>query len=190
MARAAGLIGEEKKAGQKNLFDVAIIGAGYAGLSAALLFGRYLVSAVVFDGGRARNSMTRRVHGYPGLENSSPKALIGKMCADVAKYRSIIVVRSTVRAVKRRGRHFAVMTGALTFQARYVVIATGVQDIKPRIKNLEKFDDDGAWHCPYCDGLETAGRRLAVIVSGKNPLSFAKEFLGHRISRCFYASAG
>ncbi len=122
--------------------------------------------------------MTRRVHGYPGFENSFPKALIGKMRSDAAKYRSITVVRSRVRGVKKRGRYFAVRAGSRTFQARYVVIATGVQDIKPSTGNFEKFDGDGAWHCPYCDGLETAGRRLAVIVSGKNPLSFAKEFLG------------
>ncbi len=57
MTRAASLIEEKKsKGGQKNLFDVAIIGAGYAGLSSALLLGRYLVSAVVFDGGRATAS--------------------------------------------------------------------------------------------------------------------------------------
>jgi thioredoxin reductase len=163
---------------QKGAFDVAIVGAGYAGLSSALLIGRYLVTAVIFDGGATRNSMTRRVHGYPGFENISPKMLVGKMRADVIKYRSVNMVRGRVNRIGRRGRYFAIMSGKKTFLAKYVIIATGVQDIKPSIKNFEKFDGDGAWHCPYCDGHETAGKKLAVIVSGEKPLSYAKGFLG------------
>lgn len=163
---------------QKGAFDVAIVGAGYAGLSSALLIGRYLVTAVIFDGGATRNSMTRRVHGYPGFENISPKMLVGKMRADVIKYRSVNIVRGRVNRIGRRGRYFAIRSGQKTFLAKYVIIATGVQDIKPSIKNFEKFDGDGAWHCPYCDGHETAGKKLAVIVSDKKPLSYAKGFLG------------
>jgi thioredoxin reductase len=59
-----------------------------------------------------------------------------------------------------------------------LIIATGVKDIKPKITNFDKFDGNGAWHCPYCDGLEAAGRTLAIIVSGKDSLSYVKEFLG------------
>lgn len=64
------------------------------------------------------------------------------------------------------------------FHAKRLIIAAGVQDIKPDVKNFEKFDGNGAWHCPHCDGLESAGKKLAIIISGEKPLSYAKEFLG------------
>jgi thioredoxin reductase len=173
--RATNLI-EEKS--NKDAFDVAIIGAGYAGLSAALLFGRYLVRAIIFDSGVTRNFTTKHVHGYLGFENVTPSALIKKARQDVAKYKSVTMVKENVSAVRKEGKYFTIRAGGRIFQARYIVIATGVRDVKPVAKNFEKFDGNGAWHCPYCDGLETAGKRLAIIVSGKEPLSYAKEFLG------------
>lgn len=163
---------------QRGVYDAAVIGAGFAGLSSALLLGRYLVTAVVFNGGATRNSMTRRVHGYPGFENASPGAIAGRMRADVKKYRSVTEVKRRVSGIEKRGDHFAVMVGRKTYLAKYIIIATGVQDVKPSIKNFEKFDGDGAWHCPFCDGLEAMEKRLAVIVSGEKPLSYVKEFLG------------
>jgi len=174
--KAANLI-EEKRAG-KDAFDVAVVGAGYAGLSAALLFGRYLVKAVVFDRGSARNSVTKHVHGYLGFENASPTALMMKARQDVARYKSVKIVKDRVSAARKYGKYFSVRAGGRTFLARYLVIATGVKDVKPEAENFEKFDGNGAWHCPYCDGLETSGKKLAIIVSGKEPLSYAKEFLG------------
>src|SRR3954451_21539846 len=53
----------------EKLFDVAIIGGGFAGLSAALLLGRYIRPTIIFDSGNTRNSVTRQVHGYLGYEN-------------------------------------------------------------------------------------------------------------------------
>jgi thioredoxin reductase len=177
--KTPNLLEEKRKAERVNAFDVAIIGAGYAGLSAALLLGRYLVPTVIFDGGKARNSMTRRVHGYLGFENVSPKALLRKASKDVLKYKkSVTTIKSRVSSAKKHRRYFVVRTGGRTFRAKYLIIATGIEDVKPRINNFQKFDGHGAWHCPYCDGHEATGKRLALIVSGQSPVSYAKEFLG------------
>jgi hypothetical protein len=78
----AGLLGIARKEG---VFDVAIVRAGFASLTSALLLGWYLLPAVIFDGGATRNFMTRSVHDYPGFENASPRVLIGRMCSDVKK---------------------------------------------------------------------------------------------------------
>lgn len=179
MAGAAeNLLEEKRQADNQSEYDVAIVGAGYAGLACALLLGRYQVPTVVFDGGRARNALTKGVHGYLGFESASPKALIRKARRDVRRYSSVAVVRGRVSGIKRRGRYFSLATNNGAFRARHVVIATGVVDVKPSAKNFRKFDGNGAWHCPHCDGLESAGKRLAIIISGARPLSYAKEFLG------------
>lgn len=58
------------------------------------------------------------------------------------------------------------------------IIATGVQDSKPNIKNFEMFDGNGAWHCPHCDRFQTTNKKLAIITYGKNTIQYVKEFLG------------
>lgn len=169
-----------KKNGTRNkrTFDVAIAGAGYAGLSAALLLGRYLVKTVIFDGGYTRNHMAKHVHGYLGLENISPATLIKKAWREVARFKCIRRIKEKANSVRKNGKYFIIYAGGKVFRAKYLIIATGVKDVKPKIANFDKFDGNGAWHCPYCDGLETAGKRLAIIVSGKDSLSYVKEFLG------------
>ena len=169
---------EEKAEPGKDLFDVAIIGAGYAGLSSALLFGRYLVKTIIFDWGRTRNYMTKHIHGYLGFENASPAILLKKSHEHIAMYKSVSIVKDRVTRVRKHAEYFTIYTRIGHHRAKYLIIATGVQDIKPTIKNFEKFDGNGAWHCPYCDGQEASGKRLAIIVSGKEPLSYVKEFLG------------
>lgn len=159
-------------------FGVAIIGAGFAGLSCALLLGRYGVSTVIFDGGKTRNFMTRHIHGYLGFEGATPGMLLGKAWTQVGQYRSIVAVRRKVTGAKKQDGLFVLEAGETAFRARRVVIATGVKDVKPEIENFGRFDGDGAWHCPHCDGHEAAGKRLALIVSCDRPLSYAKEFLG------------
>lgn len=169
---------------QSVAFDVAIIGAGFSGLSAALLLGRYLRPTVIFDGGNTRNSASKHVHGYLGFENSSPQEFIQKAWRDVIQYNSVKVVKEKVIKVERNANNsnysFLLTTesGKLVTTAKYLIIATGIEDSKPNIENFEMFDGNGAWHCPHCDGFQTTNRKLAILTYGKNIIPYAKEFLG------------
>jgi thioredoxin reductase len=171
----------------KEVFDVAIIGGGFSGLSAALLLGRYLRQTVIFDDGPTRNSKSKHVHAYLGFENSSPKKLIQKAWKDVLQYDSIKVVREKVVKVEsvydnndNSNSHFVLSTnsGGFTVKAKYLVISTGVQDSKPNVRNFEVFEGNSAWHCPHCDGFQSINKELAIITNGSNAISYAKEFLG------------
>jgi thioredoxin reductase len=62
-------------------------------------------------------------------------------------------------------------------RSKYLIIATGVEDSKPIIKNIEMFDGNGAWHCRYCDGFETINKKLGIITYGKNVIAYTKESL-------------
>ena len=175
---------EERQESPEEVFDVAIIGAGFSGLSAALLLGRYLRKTVVFDDGRTRNHTSKHVHGYLGFENSSPQEFIQKAWKDVLQYNSIKVVREKVTKVERTADNTSVFfkistnSGQPIAKARYLIMATGVQDSKPNIENFEIYDGNGAWHCPHCDGFQTANKKLGIITYGKNTIPYAKEFLG------------
>lgn len=67
------------------------------------------------------------------------------------------------------------------FKARYLVIATGVEQVKPGIKDFDKFLGKGIWHCPHCDGFATTNKKLIIIASHTDPqkaIKYAKVFLG------------
>ena len=83
---------------QDEIFDVAIIGGGFAGLSAALLLGRYLRSTIIFDVGIHRKS---NIHGYLGYEKTSSAELIQKAWKDVLQYKSVKVVKEKVIRIER-----------------------------------------------------------------------------------------
>ena len=187
----SNLIDEARQESQENqieeqsaVFDVAIIGAGFSGLSAALLLGRYLRPTVIFDGGNTRNSTSKHIHGYLGFENSSPQEFIQKAWRDVLQYNSVKVVKEKVIKVERNTNNsnysFLLTTesGKVVTTAKYLIIATGIEDSKPNIENFDMFDGNGAWHCPHCDGFQTTNRKLAILTYGKNIISYAKEFLG------------
>ncbi len=98
------------KSTEGNIFDVAIIGAGFAGLSAALVLGRYLRPAVIFDAGKTRNDITKHVHSYLGLENVSPRKFIKKAWKDVLQYLSIQVIKQKVQRIENCNQYFVVST--------------------------------------------------------------------------------
>ena len=185
MARLIRKSGEEMISASATAFDVAVIGAGFAGLSAALVLGRYLLPTIVFGAGETRNHRTKHIHSYLGLENISPSRFIVQARRDVLSYHSVNIIKQRVTAIKSSKDHFLIATdqNQLPIKAKYIIIATGVIDTKPNIKNFIKIDGKGAWHCPHCDGLETAGKSLIILAKGKGgnsigAISYAKEFLG------------
>ncbi len=176
-----------------DVFDVAIIGGGYAGLSAALLLGRYLRPTIIFDVAKHRTS---RIHGYLGFEKSPIKEVVQKAWKDVLQYRSVKRVEERVERVDKDydNNLFLITTttkkgNGLTkddaikrkAKAKYIIIATGVTHVQPTIKNFDEYLGNGIWHCPHCDGFETTDKKLVIVASDNKDnqaLKYAKIFLG------------
>jgi thioredoxin reductase len=180
----------------KHIFDVGIIGGGFGGLSAALLLGRYLRSVVIFDTLKNRNY---NIHGYLGFENTPVRDAIHKSWQDVLQYSSILHVEKKVNNVRKDGDSNLFLISVTTssdslvqekdlnnaykkeFRTRHLIIATGVDQIKPEIKDFDKFLGKGIWHCPHCDGFATTNKKLIIIASDDDPykaIRYAKVFLG------------
>jgi thioredoxin reductase len=177
------------------IFDVAIIGGGYAGLSAALLLGRYLRPTIVFDIIKHRKS---RIHGYLGFEKSKIEEVVQKSWKDVLQYHSIKKVEERVEKVEKdRDNNIFIITTTVKNEkdnshskditikrktkAKYLIMATGVIHIQPNIKNFEEYHGNGIWHCPHCDGFETANKKLVIVASdneNNQALKYTKIFLG------------
>ncbi|MBT9392069.1 NAD(P)/FAD-dependent oxidoreductase [Hymenobacter sp. NST-14] len=152
--------------------DVAIIGAGSAGLSAALVLGRCLRRVLVLDGGAPRNAPSPAVQGFLTRDGTRPAQLLELGRAELAAYESVEIKQARVTAVRVCGKHFELTlegpTGRQsTRTARKVLLATGVEDELPPIKGMRDLWGRGVLHCPYCHGWEVRDQPVAVYGRAK-----------------------
>jgi thioredoxin reductase len=144
--------------------DVIIIGAGPAGLSAALWLGRCGRATLVFDDDRPRNGASRGLRGYLTRDGVSPAELRRLGRADVSKYPSVQMAASGVRDAARIRGGFEVQTAdGHAAAARALLLATGRRDTLPELPDAARFYGRGLYHCPYCDGWEHRGQPLGVL---------------------------
>jgi thioredoxin reductase len=145
------------------MHDVIIVGAGPAGLSAALVLGRARRGVLVVDSGRPRNRFARELHGYLSRDGIAPLGLLALGRREIARYgvqwREGEVVRARASA---RGFFLTLRDGA-RLTCRKLVLATGVRDLLPQIDGLLPLYGTSVHHCPYCDGYEWRDRRLAAL---------------------------
>ena len=157
-------------------FDVIIVGAGPAGLSAALILGRCRRHVLVLDTDRPRNTVTRALHGFLTRDGTHPDELrrIGR--EQLAPYDTVSLVRqqaTRARAV-RTGFEITVADGQ-RLRCRKLLLATGVVDELPPVEGLEPLYGRSVFHCPYCDGWETRDQPLVAYSRGPNGVGLAIE---------------
>ena len=149
--------------------DCIIVGAGPAGLTAAIYLARFHLSIRLFDSGSSRAAMipcTRNHAGYP--EGIAGKALLGLMQAQAARY-GAHREDQRVTAIEPDGDGFRVVTDTGSYGARTVLLATGVVNHRPDI--LPAIHDPALErglirYCPVCDGYEVTDTRVGVIGTG------------------------
>ncbi|WP_230285528.1 NAD(P)/FAD-dependent oxidoreductase [Deinococcus sp. 23YEL01] len=153
---------------QADLLDVVIVGAGPAGLSAALTLGRSRRRVLLLDGGPPRNAPVGAAHGLLTRDGMHPADLKAQALANLA--RTVGADGHVVRREVRRDPDgaFAVRVGQDWHRTRVLLFATGVRDVLPAVPGLRERWGQGVYHCPYCDGWEHEGRALAVYGCGQS----------------------
>ena len=156
------------------LYDVAIVGGGPAGLTAAMWLGRYLRSVVLVDSGDPRNWQTRGVNGYLGLPDVTPAALRGAGRDEARRWGAELIdgCVSTVHGERRRALSARARERR---RARVAPRAAGVRGEGhwPDIPGLEHIYGATAYHCPDCDGHETRGKKTVVVGVGRKAVGLA-----------------
>jgi thioredoxin reductase len=160
------------------LYDCIVVGAGPAGLSASLFLARYRRRTLTFHHNSPRNEYAHGVHGFLGHDGISPAELLARGRDEVTAYGGLIV-EGCVTAVERlANNHFRVYTDdgnqpTRTFDARRVLLATGLRDVTPDCPGFRDFYGVSVHHCPDCDGYECIDKRIAVLGSGTKTVGFA-----------------
>ncbi|MFJ3382524.1 MULTISPECIES: NAD(P)/FAD-dependent oxidoreductase [unclassified Curtobacterium] len=148
-------------------YDVAVIGAGPAGLSAALNLVRAKRTVLLLDANRPRNAATLRSHGFLTRDGVSPLELRKLGRAEVEQYPEATVAQAIVDAVDPVDDGFRVhgtWRGAeVEGTVRAVVIATGLREEFPALPSLRAFYGTAVHSCVECDGYEKSGEPLAFV---------------------------
>ncbi|MCW2584775.1 MAG: thioredoxin reductase [Frankiales bacterium] len=154
----------------QSTFDVVVLGAGAAGLSAALVLSRAQRTVAVVDAGEPRNAPAAHMHGFLSRDGMPPRKLLAAGRAEVAGYGGTVLPGTVSRIVRTPTGFDALLTDGTRLQARRLLAATGLVDELPDIPGVrDRFGRD-VLHCPYCHGYEV--RRVQVGVLGGLPNSF------------------
>lgn len=155
-------------------YDVAVVGGGPAGLSAALWLARYLHKVVVIDSGDPRNWETRGINGYLGHQGIRSPELrrVGRIEGE--KYGAQFVSGIVDTAINETGELFAMcLRDGKTIEARRILLAIGIRDVWPDIPGLDQCYGETVHVCPDCDGYETRDKKTVVIGSGRKAVGMA-----------------
>ena len=162
-----------------DLYDCIVIGAGPAGLSASLFLARYLHRTLTFHHNSPRNEYAHGIHGFLGHDGIRPNELLARGRDEVTAYGGLII-EACVNAVEEVStERFRVTAGpeGKTFEARRLLLATGLRDLTPDCPGFREFYGLSVHHCPDCDGYEVKNKRVAVLARGDNAAAFTANLL-------------
>src|SRR4051812_8061482 len=122
-------------------YDVAIVGGGPAGLTAAIVLGRACRRVILFDHGKPRNYAARAIHGFLGLDGISPNELRDRGRREAVSYGVEIHDRkvTTAKTIPDDDHpfpRFEIVTDTVSIRTRSVLLATGVADHLPEIPGI------------------------------------------------------
>jgi thioredoxin reductase len=165
---------------QGGSWDVAIVGGGPAGLSAAMLLGRARRRVLLCDSGDYRNAPSRAMHGFLAQDGADPARFRATVREELAAYPTVSIVPAEVLRAARAEEGFTLSLRGedRPVRARKLLLATGLVDELPDLPGLREVYGLDAWHCPYCDGFENADRPLAIYGQGMVGVRLALELRG------------
>ncbi|MGL6126319.1 NAD(P)/FAD-dependent oxidoreductase [Chryseobacterium artocarpi] len=155
--------------------DVIIIGGSYAGLSAGMALGRSLRNTLIIDNGKPCNRQTPHSHNFVTHDGKTPKEISELAKNDVEKYPTVQFYDGIVISIKRNTLGFEIETfDGEKFQARKVILASGVKDILPDIPGFAECWGISVLHCPYCHGYEVKSEETGILADGDMAYEFSK----------------
>ena len=160
--------------------DLVIVGAGVAGLTAAMVAARHGLRVAVIDqtGVGGRISTAERIENFPGFPQGIAGHELGPLLHEQAESAGASFMLDTVTAIEPGTQHI-VRGAAETFQTGAVIIAAGSSPRSLGIAGEERLRGRGVSHCASCDGPFFKGQEIGVVGGGDAALDEALVLAEH-----------
>lgn len=153
---------------EQHLYDLIIVGAGPAGLSAGLYAGRATLDTLIIEGDTVGGQVTTTsvVYNYPAVEKVDGTKLMNQMQRQVTDF-GVAIKHDQIDKYDVTGE-VKTLTGksGQTYQARSVIIATGANPRKVGFPGEDEFRGRGIAYCSTCDGELFTGLQIFVVGGG------------------------
>nr|WP_245604115.1 thioredoxin-disulfide reductase [Geoglobus ahangari] len=163
----------ERRESEEREYDVIIVGAGPAGLTAAIYSARYGLSTAFFEtvDPASQLSLTPVIENFPGFEGSGFE-LLEKMKNQALKFGAEHKFENVEKLRKVNGK-FEVVTESGTYYARALIIATGGKHRELGVPGEKEFVGRGVSYCATCDGHFFRGKKVLVVGGGNTAVTDA-----------------
>ena len=161
-------------------FDIIIIGAGPAGITASLYTVRANKKVLVLYDDKSSLEKTDKIENYYGFETGVSGKDLYEMGIKQAKNIGATVKKEEVIKIERSledDYNFSVSTSKSTYKSKVVILATGNKKNTPKITGIEKFEGKGVSYCAICDGFFYKNKDVAVIGSGNYAISETNDLI-------------
>ncbi|MCP9487301.1 MAG: NAD(P)/FAD-dependent oxidoreductase [Gaiellaceae bacterium MAG52_C11] len=147
-----------------KLWDCIVVGAGAAGLSAALVLGRARQRTLVVDAGGQSNSSADGIGGLLGQDGRPPAAFYAAGREELAAYPTVERRSGDVVGGERHEAGFVLELADGSHEtARRVLLATGMEYRFPALPGIAERWGRSVFHCPFCHGWEVRDQQLGVL---------------------------
>ena len=159
------------------MYDVIILGAGPAGISASLYTKRANLKTLILYNDKSGLEKASLIENYYGFKNGITGEELYNTGIEQAKNIGVEVLKEEVVKIENNIEHFNVVTTSNEYQAKNLILATGNKKNRPKIKGIEKFEGKGVSYCAICDGFFYRNRSVAVLGSGNYAIAETNELI-------------
>ena len=157
------------------MYDIIIVGAGPAGISAGLYARRANKNVLIIYSGESNLEKAEKIDNYYGFVNGiSGKDLYENGIRQAEKL-GVEVKKEEVLNIEMTLDGFAVKTIDNVYESSVCIIATGNKKLRPNIKGIIELEGKGVSYCAICDGFFYRNKNVVVIGNGKYAVSEAKD---------------
>ncbi len=157
------------------MYDVIIIGAGPAGISAAIYTRRANLKVMVLYHGRSELEKAEKIENFYGFPGGISGEDLYKRGIKQAKELGVELREKEVIDIALDKNLYKVVTSDEEYKGKTIIIATGNKKINPNIKGINQFVGKGISYCAICDGFFYRNKEVAVIGNGDYAISEAEK---------------
>ncbi|MBG6163866.1 thioredoxin reductase [Labrenzia sp. EL_195] len=158
--------------------QVAIVGAGPAGLAAALTLSRSMIKSIVFDKNTPpRNASSPFIAALPGFDRNTPADVRDTIHRDIVSYPYAHFEQTGITGIRREADGFTLSRddGSL-LTAEFVLLSTGMVDLLPELGGIEECWGRSVINCPFCHGIEWHNKRWGIYAHRQDVIDAAEVY--------------